>query len=52
MGLHTHTITFSTHPAVHVVTASSCMLSEECRDWWFMLPNPALSRWPSAPAVF
>jgi hypothetical protein len=32
-GLHTHTITFSTRPAVHVVSTSSCMPSEKCREW-------------------
>jgi hypothetical protein len=33
IGLHSHTITFSTYPAVHVVSTSSCIPSEKCREW-------------------
>lgn len=32
-GKHSHTITFSTSPTVHVVSTSTCMPSEKCREW-------------------
>jgi hypothetical protein len=32
-GWHSHTITFSTYPTVHIVSTSSCMPSEKCREW-------------------
>jgi hypothetical protein len=32
-GKHSHTITFSTYPTVHVISTSSCIPSEKCREW-------------------
>jgi hypothetical protein len=33
IALHSHTITFSTQPTVHVISTSSCIPSEKCREW-------------------
>ena len=32
-GKHSHAIIFSTNPTVHVISTSTCIPSEKCREW-------------------